>query len=64
MWRVEDYHKVSDEFDPEWSCAGGANDALMLFNVARRLATGDRWPQWKASSEFRAVREKSLASGN
>ena len=52
------YHKPSDEYDPSrWNLDGGVDDVQLLYAVGRNLANSDTWPKWKASSEFRAIRE-------
>lgn len=40
--------------------AGGAVMDIDLFRlISEDLANSTRWPQWKAGSEFKAVREES-----
>ncbi len=34
-------------------------DARLLFEIGRKLANETTFPNWKASSEFRAVRDQS-----
>ena len=54
------YHRPSDEYDAAvWKLDGAIDDLQLLFRVGRRLAYGQTWPQWKAGSEFKAIREKS-----
>lgn len=53
------YHHPSDEYDAAtWQLDGAIDDLQLLFRVGRRLAYGQNWPQWKAGSEFKAIREK------
>jgi Zn-dependent M28 family amino/carboxypeptidase len=52
-----DYHKPSDEVKPDWDLTGAAEDMNLLAEVGRRVADGDRYPEWKPTSEFRARRE-------
>ncbi len=53
------YHRPSDEYDAtNWQLDGAIDDLQLLFRVGRRLAYGQNWPQWKAGSEFKAIREK------
>jgi Zn-dependent M28 family amino/carboxypeptidase len=54
---ANNYHKPSDELTAEWDMSGGAEDLALLYDVGRRLADGDTWPQWRANAEFRAARE-------
>jgi Zn-dependent M28 family amino/carboxypeptidase len=58
---ANDYHKPSDEVKPDWDLSGAVVDMELLYRVGREIADGDTWPAWKPSSEFRAVREASLA---
>ncbi|MFZ2906527.1 MAG: M28 family metallopeptidase [Cyclobacteriaceae bacterium] len=52
------YHKPSDEFTPElWKADGAIDDLKLLFNVGKRLSMEKSWPQWKASSEFKPIRD-------
>ncbi|MEO6819385.1 MAG: M28 family metallopeptidase [Ginsengibacter sp.] len=53
------YHRPSDTYDPAWTMEGAISDLKLLFNVGKRLAFEDKWPQWKAGSEFKAIRDKN-----
>ena len=59
-YTANDYHKVTDEVKPDWDLSGAAEDAQLLFRVGWRVAQGERWPEWKPGTEFRAVREQML----
>ncbi|HET6680703.1 MAG TPA: M28 family metallopeptidase [Gemmatimonadaceae bacterium] len=59
-----DYHKPSDEVKPDWDLSGAVEDAQALFQVGWRVAQGDRFPEWKAGTEFKAIREASLPAGD
>ena len=55
------YHKPSDEFTPElWKTDGAIDDLKLLFNVGKRISMEQTWPQWKASSEFKPIRDAYL----
>jgi Zn-dependent M28 family amino/carboxypeptidase len=56
----KNYHKPSDEYDPEWDLSGAVEDLELLFEVGRRVADGETYPQWKAGTEFKALREQTL----
>ncbi|GAC1587644.1 MAG: M28 family metallopeptidase [Hymenobacter sp.] len=58
-FEAKNYHQPSDEFDPKADLRGAAQDARLLFRIGQRLAGETTFPQWKATSEFRATREKS-----
>ena len=53
------YHQPADEWSPSWNLAGAAQDGALLYDLGRELANSRRWPDWKASSEFRGVRAGS-----
>jgi Zn-dependent M28 family amino/carboxypeptidase len=55
-----DYHKVSDQVKPDWDLSGAVEDARIILEVGYRVAQGDRFPEWKPDSEFRARREAML----
>jgi Zn-dependent M28 family amino/carboxypeptidase len=55
-----DYHAPSDQVKPDWDLSGAAEDAELFFAVGYRVANTDKFPEWKAGNEFKAVREKSL----
>jgi len=61
-YEAKHYHQPSDEYDPKWDLRGMEQDARLLFEVGKRLANETTFPQWKPGSEFKAVREKSLAT--
>lgn len=58
---AEDYHKPSDEVKPDWDLAGAVEDLRLLFLVGYRVAEAPRFPEWRPTSEFRAIRERQLA---
>ncbi|WP_111670469.1 M28 family metallopeptidase [Algoriphagus litoralis] len=52
------YHKPNEEYDPErWNLDGAVDDVQLLYHVGKNLANSDKWPEWKAGSEFKAVRD-------
>jgi Zn-dependent M28 family amino/carboxypeptidase len=56
----ERYHKPSDEYDASWNLQGVIEDGDAFYHVALQVANGDKWPEWKPGTEFKAIREKSL----
>ena len=57
---AEDYHKPSDVVKPYWNLDGGVDDLELLFSVGYRVANAGRFPEWKAGTEFRALRDAML----
>lgn len=56
----KDYHKPSDEVKPDWDLSGAVENLQLLFEVGYRVAESQKWPEWKAGSEFKARRDKML----
>ena len=54
------YHQVSDEVDPNWDLSGAVQDVQLLFEVGYQVANGDKFPEWKAGSEFKSKRDAML----
>jgi len=54
------YHQPSDEVNPAWDLSGAAEDAVLLFEVGYRVANGDKYPEWKPGTEFKAKRDEML----
>ncbi len=59
----KDYHKVTDEVKPDWDLSGAVQDMQLLMTVGYRVAQGDRYPEWKPGTEFKARREAMLKGG-
>ncbi|MGK2908732.1 MAG: M28 family metallopeptidase [Sphingobium sp.] len=56
------YHQACDVWGPDWNMAGAVQDIDVMFRIGSDLASGTRWPEWKAGSEFKAIRDKSATS--
>ena len=59
-----DYHKPSDEIKPDWDLSGAIEDAQLLTIIGYRITQGDKIPEWKSSSEFKAKRDATLKGGS
>ncbi len=59
-YTAKDYHKVSDQVKPDWDLTGAVDDARLFLELGYRVAQGDRYPEWKPGTEFRARREAML----
>jgi Zn-dependent M28 family amino/carboxypeptidase len=57
---ANDYHKPSDTVKPDWDLSGAVQDLQYYWMVGYRLAQADRFPQWKAGTEFKAKRDAML----
>jgi len=56
------YHKPQDEYRADWNWSGAIEDLTLNYDIGRELATGNAWPNWYPSAEFRAIRDKSRAA--
>ncbi len=53
------YHQVTDEYSPDWDVSGTLQDLQLYYDVGLAVANSSRWPNWRAGSEFRAIRDQS-----
>jgi Zn-dependent M28 family amino/carboxypeptidase len=56
------YHQPADEWSDDWDLTGLAHDIGVVHALGRDLATSTRWPEWKAGSEFKPIRDASAAA--
>ena len=54
------YHQPSDQVNPEWDLSGAAEDLRLLFEVGYQVANGDKFPEWKPGTEFKAKRDTMM----
>ena len=57
-----DYHQPSDEWSEDLDFSSAVENLTLLYRLVVDLADSDRWPSWKPTSEFGAVRDRSAAS--
>jgi Zn-dependent M28 family amino/carboxypeptidase len=60
-FNAKKYHQPKDEWSESLDFTGEAEDVTMLYGVGESLANSTRWPEWKAGSEFKALRDQSAA---
>lgn len=58
-WIETLYHQPGDVVQDWWDLSGAAEDGRLLFAVGYRIANASAYPEWSASSEFKAVRDAS-----
>lgn len=56
------YHQPCDAWSPDWNLDGAVMDMELVRSLAWELANSDRWPAWKPGSEFKDVRDRSVAA--
>ena len=55
------YHQTCDAWSPRWDLRAAAQEAGLFYAIGNRLANSREWPQWRQSSEFAKVRNRSAA---
>ena len=53
------YHAACDAWSPDWNLDGALQDINVMFDIGESLAYSERWPEWKAGSEFKERRDAS-----
>jgi Zn-dependent M28 family amino/carboxypeptidase len=53
------YHESCDAWSPTWDLRGAAQDVDLFYRIGRDLGNSRRWPGWRPSSEFKAIRDRS-----
>ena len=62
-YRRDAYHQPADEFDAaKWNLSGIAEDVMVLYRLGTPLAHSREWPNYRTTSEFRPVRDKTAAA--
>lgn len=62
-YRRDAYHQPADEFDAAtWNFAGIAEDVAVLHQMGIGIANSREWPNYRPTSEFRPVRDRTAAS--
>jgi len=61
-YTTNDYHKPSDEVKPDWDLSGAVEDAQLLLVIGHRIAQGDKYPEWKPGTEFKAKRDQMMSA--
>ncbi|GLR47935.1 M28 family peptidase [Sphingomonas astaxanthinifaciens] len=55
------YHQPCDQFDPRWTFAGTAQEALAAWRVGQMVADSRQWPGWLPGAPWAAAQEASAA---
>lgn len=57
----EHYHQPSDEYSNDMNTLGMAQTSDLMYQLGVKLSGETTFPGWKAGSEFKAIRDKSMA---
>ncbi len=61
-WVEQNYHKPSDEYRPDaWDLSGALEDIRLLFRVGHRLSVESAFPNWREGTEFKTMRDSTMA---
>jgi Zn-dependent M28 family amino/carboxypeptidase len=56
------YHQTCDAWSATWDLRGAAEDVDLFYRIGLELGNSRRWPEWYATSEFKAVRDASASA--
>jgi Zn-dependent M28 family amino/carboxypeptidase len=56
------YHQTCDTWSPTWDLRGATEDVELFYRVGLELGNSRRWPEWRATSEFKALRDTSASA--
>ncbi len=60
-WVRENYHKVTDNYDPaSWNFEGMMEQLQFIYNVSTHVINGTTFPQWNENAPYRVIREKMV----
>jgi Zn-dependent M28 family amino/carboxypeptidase len=59
-WNSNLYHTPQDEVKADWDLSGAIEDLQFFWMLGYQIAQGDRYPEWKPGTEFKAIRDKML----
>lgn len=54
------YHRLPDEYNPNWDLSGAVEDLQLMFAVGYNLGNTDVFPDWNKGSEFKALRDSIM----
>ncbi|KQU61655.1 peptidase M20 [Sphingomonas sp. Leaf339] len=56
------YHQTCDAWSADWDLRGAAADVDLLRSIGATLANSTMWPEWRDTSEFKAIRAKTASA--
>ena len=62
-WIMENYHKPSDNYEPDiWIFDGMIDDLKVYFEIGYKLSNTEDFPEWKPGSQFKPFRDAMMKS--
>ena len=58
------YHRVSDEYDPSWDLTGAIEDLQLYFLTGQEIINSGAWPKWNEGTEFKSIRDQQMLEIN
>jgi Zn-dependent M28 family amino/carboxypeptidase len=55
------YHQTCDAWSAQWDLRGASADVDLVRRIGFDLANGTVWPEWRAGSEFKALRAQTTS---
>ena len=60
-YEKKNYHRPTDEYNAStWTMDGAIHELQLLFQVGKRLAFEEKWPEWKSGSEYKKIRDQKM----
>jgi Zn-dependent M28 family amino/carboxypeptidase len=56
------YHATCDAWSADWDLRGAVQDVDLFYRIGMDLGNSRRWPGWRATSEFKAIRDVSAST--
>lgn len=64
-WTKENYHKVTDNYDPEnWNFEGIMDQLQFIYNVSTHVINSTEFPEWNENTPYKEIREKQKTIDN
>ena len=57
---TQNYHRPSDEFDPDWNLSGAVEDLRLMFDIGYKLGNTDTFPNWVEGSMYKPIRDAMM----
>lgn len=58
-WIKENYHKVTDNYDPvNWNMDGMVEQLQFVYNVSMQITNGSTFPNWNENTPYRKIRNR------